>query len=70
MYSNSYTNEPWEDKWLSDFNCFMKQFWGMNNQDAGMDAQHLSRYRDLEPNEAALTFGEDYDLDRIDRRRS
>ena len=55
------------DKWHSDFDGFMKQFWGMDSQDAGMDAQQLNRYRDLDAKEAALTFGDDYDLDRIDR---
>ncbi len=57
------------DKWLSDFEGFMKQFWGMDSRDAGMDAQQISHYRDLDPKEAALIFGDDYDLDRIDRGR-
>ena len=55
------------DKWLSDFEAFMKQFWGMDLNDAGLDQVQINRYRDLTPKEAALTFGEDYDLDRIDR---
>ena len=55
------------DKWQSDFEGFMKQFWGMDLNDAGLDQEQIIRYRDLDPKEAALTFGEDYDLDRIDQ---
>ena len=54
------------DKWLNDFDGFMQQFWGIDSRDAGMDAQQISRYRDLDPKDAALIFGDDYDLDRID----
>ena len=46
---------------------FMKRFFGINHEDAGMDEKDLARYRDLSPEDAAKTFGEDYDLDRIDR---
>lgn len=34
---------------------------------AGLTDTELSRYADLEPKEAALQFGEDYDLDRVDQ---
>lgn len=37
------------------------------HQDAGLTDTELSRYSDLQPKEAALTFGEDHDLERVDR---
>ena len=36
-------------------------------QNAGLTDTELSRYSDLQPKEAALTFGEDHDLERVDR---
>ncbi len=54
------------DKWLGDLDGFMKQFWGIDHVDAGMDERTLARYRDLPPKEAALAFGEDYDLACVD----
>ncbi|KGM57481.1 hypothetical protein N799_05280 [Lysobacter arseniciresistens ZS79] len=56
------------DAWTYHFDAFMKRFYGIDHRDAGMDDAQLARYRDLSPEEAAKTFGEDYDLDRIDRR--
>lgn len=39
--------------------------YAINHSDAGMDEQLLVSYYDLEPREAALAFGNDYDLDRM-----
>ena len=54
------------DTWLAQFDAALERHFAINHIDAGMDAQQLARYRDLEPEEAALTFGLDYDLDRVD----
>lgn len=54
------------DTWLAAFDRALKRHYAIDHVDAGMDEAHLSRYRDLPPHEAALTFGEDYDLDRVD----
>lgn len=54
------------DQWLTKFDQAMVKFFAINHHDAGMGATELERYRDLEPREAALTFGNDYDLDRVD----
>ena len=54
-------------RWTNDFGIFLKAYFGMSIHDAGLSESELDRYRDLTPSEAALTFGESYDLDRIDR---
>ena len=55
------------DAWLTEFDFYMKKFFAIDHQDAGMDEHQLARYRDLPAREAALTYGEDYDLDRVDQ---
>jgi len=55
------------DLWLNSFDEHLKKFFGIDHHDAGLSDEHLLRYTDLEPREAALVYGEDYDLDRIDR---
>jgi hypothetical protein len=52
--------------WLREFDAAMKQLFAIDHCDAGMDEEVLSRYADLSPDEAALLFGEDYDLQRTD----
>lgn len=47
-------------QWCTAFNA-------LTIQDAGLTDTELSRYSDLQPKEAALTFGEDHDLERVDR---
>ena len=44
----------------------MKELFAIDHDDAGMSEEVLLRYADLEPREAALQFGEDYDLQRVD----
>lgn len=56
------------DAWLNQFDLFMKRYFAIDHTDAGMDNEQLARYRDLPPQDAALQFGEDYDLDRADKR--
>lgn len=53
------------DSWLASFDHHLMKFFGINHVDAGMDEEVLLRYTDLEPREAALVYGEDYDLDKI-----
>ncbi len=52
--------------WLCRFDEAMMMFFYIDHDDAGMSEEVLLRYADLSPREAALQFGEDYDLQRID----
>ncbi|HGM6050057.1 MULTISPECIES: hypothetical protein [Stenotrophomonas] len=53
--------------WCTAFNAALQAHFALTIQDAGLTDMELSRYSDLQPKEAALTFGEDHDLDRVDR---
>jgi len=50
--------------WQEEFDEAMLGLFAINHSDAGMDEALLVSYYDLEPREAALAFGNDYDLDR------
>ena len=50
--------------WLEEFDEAMLGLFAINHSDAGMDEALLVSYYDLEPRDAALAFGNDYDLDR------
>lgn len=52
--------------WLSDLDAAMIRYFLINHVDAGMDEAVLLRYADLPPQAAALQFGEDYELQRVD----
>lgn len=52
--------------WLDAFDQAMRTFYAIDHLDAGMDEPMLLRYCDLEPREAALVYGEDYDLHHVD----
>lgn len=52
--------------WLRDFDVAMKLFFAINHIDAGLGECELARYADLPARKAALQFGEDYDLQRVD----
>ncbi len=52
--------------WLCKFDDAMKMLFAIDHDDAGMSDEVLLRYTDLSPREAALQFGEDYDLQRVD----
>lgn len=52
--------------WLCAFDNAMKRCFLIDHADAGMSEEVLLRYVDLAPREAALQFGEDYDLQRTD----
>ena len=52
--------------WRDAFNAALQSHFAITIEDAGLSDAELARYVDLEPKEAALQFGEDYDLDRVD----
>lgn len=55
-----------DHSWLCGFDDAMKKLFAIDHGDAGMSEEVLLRYADLAPREAALQFGEDYDLQRVD----
>ncbi len=54
-------------QWRNGFNTALQSHFAITIGDAGLTDTELSRYADLEPKAAALQFGEDYDLDRVDQ---
>lgn len=44
----------------------MVAFFAIDHADEGTRADEISRYADLSPRDAALTYGVDYDLFRVD----
>ena len=54
-------------QWRTGFNTALQAHFAISTDDAGLTDTELARYADLEPKEAALQFGEDYDLDRVDQ---
>jgi hypothetical protein len=54
------------NSWTEQFDQALKKFFAIDHIDAGLDEEQLARYRDLDPQEAALVYGQDYDLDRVD----
>jgi len=55
-----------DTEWLNAFDEAMLGLFAIDHSDAGMDEFLLGCYADLPPREAALAFGDDYDLDRDD----
>ncbi len=55
-----------DEEWLKAFDEAMVGLFAIDHSDAGMDEFLLGCYADLPPREAALAFGDDYDLDRDD----
>ncbi|MGE6334966.1 hypothetical protein [Stenotrophomonas sp. NPDC077659] len=53
-------------EWLQAFDHELRHLFAIDHRDAGMDEHTLALYADLPPREAALAFGNDYDLDRDD----
>ena len=54
-------------QWRNGFNTTLQSHYAITINDAGLTDTDLARYSDLPPEQAALQFGEDYDLDRVDR---
>jgi hypothetical protein len=52
--------------WLRVFDEAMVCYFAIDHADAGMDERELSWYADLPPDDAALAYGQDFDLCRID----
>lgn len=52
--------------WLEAFDEAMLGFFAIDHADAGMDQCLLECYSDLPAREAALAFGKDYELCRVD----
>lgn len=52
--------------WTQAFDLSLKRYYAIDHQDAGLSAEELDRYSDLLPETAALQFGEDYDMERVD----
>ena len=55
-----------DSEWLRAFDEALLALFAIDHSDAGMDEFLLGCYADLPPRDAALAFGEDYDLDRDD----
>ena len=54
-------------QWRNGFNTALQAHFAITIGDAGLSNNELARYNDLDPKAAALQFGEDYDLDRVDQ---
>jgi hypothetical protein len=52
--------------WLKALDEAMLTFFAIDHADAGMDEFLLGWYASIPAREAALAFGEDYDLNRVD----
>lgn len=55
-----------DSEWLQAFDDAMLSFFAIDRADAGMDLTDLGRYSDLPARDAALAFGHDYELCRVD----
>lgn len=54
-----------DGKWLRDFDNALQKHLAIDREGAGIRDEVLYRYADLSPCDAALQYGEDYDLQRI-----
>lgn len=52
--------------WLREFDEAMLGYFAIDHADAGKDERELSWYADLQAKEAALAYGQDFDLCRVD----
>lgn len=53
-------------KWLRDFDNALRKYLALDRAGAGITDEVLARYADLPARDAALQYGEDYDLQRTD----
>jgi hypothetical protein len=51
--------------WLVEFDKALQENLAITRHDAGLTDDVVRRYADLPPVEAALLYGEDYDLQRV-----
>jgi len=52
--------------WLDTFDTELKRLFGVRLDDVDANETTLAYFADLPPHEAALAFGNDYDLERDD----
>lgn len=55
-----------DSDWLRDFNAAKLVFFAINHEEAGMDEGKIHWYVDSSAEEAALVYGWDFDLCRVD----
>ena len=55
-----------DQAWLRDSDASLKSMLAIDHKDAGLGEIELMRYADLPARDAALQFGEDYELTRIE----
>jgi len=55
-----------DSRWLEQFGAAMKHYFAIEVADLGLSETELSWFVDLSPENAALAFGEDYDVQRVD----
>ncbi|KAA8996517.1 hypothetical protein FJU31_12895 [Stenotrophomonas cyclobalanopsidis] len=58
------TMTPIDAEWLEDFDHALLSLFATTRREAGINAYLLGCYADLEPREAAMAYGNDYDLAR------
>ena len=52
-------------QWRNGFDTALQSHYAITINDTGLTDTDLARYSELPPEQAALQFGEDYDLDRV-----
>jgi hypothetical protein len=52
--------------WVRDFDEAMLSFFAIDHAEAGMDERKLGWYADLPAKDAALAYGQDFDLCHVD----
>jgi hypothetical protein len=55
-----------DTKWLQEFDVSLQKCLAIDRCGAGISDEVVFRYADMSPRDAALQYGEDYDLQRID----
>jgi hypothetical protein len=55
-----------DSDWLRDFDEAMLGFFAIDHAEAGMDKEELGWYAHLPAKDAALAYGQDFDLCRVD----
>ena len=55
-----------DPEWLKSFDQAMIELFAIDHAEAGMDSKELGCYCAMLPREAAIAYGEDYDLCRVD----
>lgn len=55
-----------DSDWLREFDVAMLSFFAIDHAEAGMDDKELGWYADLPAKDAALAYGQDFDLCRVD----